>query len=751
MLASPLRVAALVLTASLTTVAAHAATISGFVKTEAGAGIGNVDVDFIDQCTGDNIFLSGDKTAADGSFSIVVAAGTYDIHFIAPAAAAVCAGDLQDIVVSTSTSLGTVTLHPGRLVAGTVKTPTLGNAANVDFKFTNSATGDRVFVTKDLTTAGGAYSIRVPSGTYDIDFRPPAGNAYTDKVRRGLVVAGSDISGLVDTLGSGFTISGTVQDKHNAKLKNVDIDVFDECTGAKMANAHDNTDVNGNYSINLPAGTYTVEYNAPHCKPVESTRVTGLLVDRSKNYGTETLRDAVLVSGVVLRSNGQPCADAKIKFYDVTAAGAPRQPADNDHADATGAFAIYVPAGTYDINAEPPAGISDQVGHWNNVVAGGNVNIGTVQCAAGIAVSGHLTAPGGGPAVNVNINAVDSATRASVRLAHDASDASGNFTVVVPAGTYDFQYDPPACSGLAPSSQDAVTVNAATTLPSLPFVTGVHLRGSVHDTHAAAVANVDLDVYPAGGSAKLYTPNDATLADGTYDLLIAPGTYDIKYIPSSVTRLRPAQKSGQAVLSTIVLPDQVLADGWLVSGTVRDAGTLLPLSGVTVDFYAPGNSTPLWTTHHVTDALGAYSVSVDAGTWNLLYTPPVGSSLAAAWSNGVAVSADLALADMLLAAPVGITPPSRGTQGLTTGPLPMRGTLDIAFAAPRGVADLEVWDATGRFVTTVWRGSAASPVQTRWTGTRADGMPVSNGIYYLRLRDSGRGGVTALRRVVVLR
>ena len=120
--------------------AAAAATLTGVVKNESGVGIGNVDIDFINQCSGDNVFLASDHTAADGTFSVIVAAGTYDVHFIPPAGSTVCAGDVQGFVVSDNASMGTVTIHPGRLVSGTVLTPSLAGAANVDLKFVNTLT-----------------------------------------------------------------------------------------------------------------------------------------------------------------------------------------------------------------------------------------------------------------------------------------------------------------------------------------------------------------------------------------------------------------------------------------------------------------------------------------------------------------------------------------------------------------------------------------------------------------------------------
>ena len=50
-------------------VVASAVTVTGFVKTTANVAVGNVDIDLIDNCTGTNIFIATDKTAADGSFS----------------------------------------------------------------------------------------------------------------------------------------------------------------------------------------------------------------------------------------------------------------------------------------------------------------------------------------------------------------------------------------------------------------------------------------------------------------------------------------------------------------------------------------------------------------------------------------------------------------------------------------------------------------------------------------------------------
>src|SRR5262249_48763155 len=136
-----------------------------------------------------------------------------------------------DVVITNgNVSVGTITLATAALVSGTVRTPALGAAANVDLKFTNTSTGDRVFLTKTLTNALGQWSVRVPPGTWALDFRPAAGSPYADTERLCFVVGAADLSGLLDTLKTGFTVSGRVVDRNNNALRNVDLDLIDACT-----------------------------------------------------------------------------------------------------------------------------------------------------------------------------------------------------------------------------------------------------------------------------------------------------------------------------------------------------------------------------------------------------------------------------------------------------------------------------------------------------------------------------------------
>lgn len=729
---------------------ALAVTVTGVVRDNLNAPVGNVDIDFIDSCTGDNVFLAADRTAADGSFSISIAAGTYDIHFVPPTGSTLCAGDLQTYVITGNMSLGTISLVQGRLVSGTVLTPGLAAAANVDLKFVDLGTGSRRFLSKTLTNVSGQYAIRVPPGSYDIDFRPAAGSAFADGERLGLVVGATDVSGLSNTLKTGFTVSGSIRGQSNARLKNVDIDVFDLCTGRRIATSHDNSDVNGNFSVVVPSGTYSFTFNPPRCLGVYAERLPSVVVSAAASLGTITLKAAVPVVGSVLDDLGVPLANAKLKFYDVTQVASPRVGATDDRTDASGNFNILVPEGTYDVNIEPPAGRNLLVYHINNLIVGPAGGFpGILQMSPGTLLTGRVLGPGGVPQENVNINVLDHVTRTSQRIAHDNTDANGDFTVVVNPGTYDIHYDPPVCSPMAPMSQDSVEIVTNTVLPTMNVVNGIHLTGLVTDPAALPVAGTDLDVYPAGGATKLYTPLDNTSAAGVYDVLVPPGVYDVRFVPGAPTRLRPALRAAVDLTAPAAQPTLVLQNGFVLSGTVHYSN-LLPANNADLVLYTASYLPPLWAPHSTVNTLGAFTFSVPAGTYDIHYIPVLGSPYQETWRYGVVVNGDLNLGDQVLALPsTGVGPGVLSGLALSApSPNPSRSGVHMTFTVPEGEAELTAWDVAGRQVGTLWHGHSAGSVTVQWDGRAANGASLPAGLYLVRLRDGA--GRSQFQRVTLL-
>ncbi|HJQ97837.1 MAG TPA: IPT/TIG domain-containing protein, partial [Candidatus Polarisedimenticolaceae bacterium] len=376
------------------------------------------------------------------------------------------------------------------------------------------------------------------------------------------------------------------------------------------------------------------------------------------------------VSGRVLDDHGAPLANAKLKFY--AALDGSRQGTTRDDTDAAGNFSILLPLNTFNVNVEAPASRDLLVSRLSNVVIAGPTSLGDIPLPAGQGMSGLVIGPGGGPIQNVNVNVVDAVTRSTVRLAHDSSNKDGTFRVVVPSGTYDIQYGPPACTQLAPDDQTAVGVQGVTALPPKQLVLGAHVTGPVTDDAAIAapVVGADLDFYISGSTTKAYTPGDTTDASGAYDVLVKPALYDIDVKPPAGSRLRPVRRPAISVSGSTVLSTTVLPSGRLVSGTVHALATGLPVGGTAVEVHASGGGPAAWTVHNDTAPDGSYLFAVDAGTWDLEFVPPSASGLAPRWMRNVAVSTDIAVGDTLLLplmAPTvaGATPSTGWTSGGT--------------------------------------------------------------------------------------
>ncbi len=466
------------------------------------------------------------------------------------------------------------------------------------------------------------------------------------------------------TLVVGLNVTGTVRDPGAVGVQDVNLDLYDACTGEKVPTAHDSTDSQGVYSVYVPAGVYSsIHFNPPSCKGLGAGRLSNQTISQNTTIDA-TLPSAFVVSGRVLDNLNQPVLGAKIKFY----VGSSRQGATNDETDALGNFSILMAPGTYGVNVEPPVGRDLVVAHVPQVDASADVDLGDIPLLGGFPVSGTLLGPGGTGVENVNVNALDSATRARVRLAHDSTAADGTFRVVVPSGTYDFQYTPPSCTGLAPAAQKTVTVSGPASLPTLHLVAGVHATGRIVDSSSSPVVLANLDFFTPGTQDKFYTPSDTTNTSGNYDVVVQPGTYDIVFNPPVGAHLRPVRRPSVALPTNTTLPDTVLPAGLLVSGFVHSSTSGLPVSRTRVDFYPPGSSTALLTSNNFTATDGSYNIAVDAGTWDLLYTPLAGSGLAPRWRKGVAVASDVSLPDTLLLpltvpSVSSVSPPSGTTAG----------------------------------------------------------------------------------------
>jgi len=257
--------------------------LDGRVLDQDGFPVFGVDLDIIDNTTGLTVNVSGDHTDIFGTFHILVPRNIelqFDTRNVFGATLAPIAINL---VLIGDTSIGDVVLEPGYVVSGVVTDSGGTPVPAVDFDF-NDPAGQAAFLISDNTNAMGAFSIVVAAGTWDIKVCPPNATSLVGFELEDLVIAADTALDPVILL-PGFTLTGTVTDSLSSPVQGVDVDVSDAGTGLGLAICNGRTDLLGQYSVRVPAGTWDVRFTTPTGLDIQAdvaiagpTQVDGSLV-----------------------------------------------------------------------------------------------------------------------------------------------------------------------------------------------------------------------------------------------------------------------------------------------------------------------------------------------------------------------------------------------------------------------------------------------------------------------------------------
>jgi hypothetical protein len=354
-------------------------------------------------------------------------------------------------------------------VTGTVLDPSgVGLAGcNLDFFFAGSGS-EQTNVSGDLTGAGGVFLATIPAGTYDMLAWPPAGFPARPEWTFGVVVANAAVTNVgTIQLDPAYLLSGTVTNSTGFPVSGVNIDVEDAATGEDLLISGDNTGLTGTFLIAVPVGTTLNVLFKPSTLifPLLAPKgIFGLTPCVNTNLGTVALAPGFVLSATVF-ANGFPLANADIDVH--PAGGGPKLYTPGDNSSALGLVDVVVPTGTYDVEFNPPIGPPFVSQVLAGVVVGGNLSLGVVTLPTGFFLTGTVTGPLGQPLAGVDIDVEVPLTGADIPTPNDNTNVLGQYQVVVPAGTYDVDFDPAPFAPVQGLENQNVVVAGNTTLNAM--------------------------------------------------------------------------------------------------------------------------------------------------------------------------------------------------------------------------------------------------------------------------------------------
>lgn len=311
----------------------------------------------------------------------------------------------------------------------------------------------------------------------------------------------------------------------------------------------------------------------------------------------------------------------------------------NDITDGDGDYSIPdVPAGTYDVDFQPPpeSGLRSKL--VEGVIVQDDVDL-DVVLQHGNKIDGFVRDTLGIGIPNIDLNVYDQFTGEQLDITGDNTDFDGYYDIFVPDGIYRIVYRPVFGERYVPVELSYVEIIADITI-DVVLEGGYFVSGTVTGP-GGPVAGADLDAEDSETGEKIYMQGDNTDSEGFYHITVPPGVFNISVEPPEGSNLAPAIAYDVSVFGDITL-DFSLETGYLVYGTVSgptgsgvaDADVSVEDSDTGEELYTPGDDT---------DESGNYRVIVPAGNYNIYVVPQIDDRIAPAIEYDVFVVSDFLL------------------------------------------------------------------------------------------------------------
>lgn len=352
---------------------------------------------------------------------------------------------------------------------------------------------------------------------------------------------------------------------------------------------------------------------------------------------------AFTISGTVRNPLAQPVAGVDILLNDDNGNPIGIPPTVTGPA---GTYSITgLPNGRYEVIFEPPTLARLVATSVPNIDVNNNDPVVDVTLQAGFLLSGFVRDSLGAPLADIDLQVEYQATNDPIITPGDNTDITGYYDVVVPAADLTVRWRTvlPTAPPYIDVTMD-LTITGDTTI-DVTMILGVFVSGTVRKTGGVSVANANLDFVVSATGVKLDTPGDVTDVTGFYRVHVPRQHYDIRVKPDPLQRLAAVEETGVAVSADMV-KNFTLQPGFAISGLVQRS-TGGGVASADVDVTVAGTGAKVFTPNDVTDLAGAYLVFVPAGTYDVVFEPPVSTLLVPVRVAGVAVATDVLVSPTL--------------------------------------------------------------------------------------------------------
>lgn len=256
-------------------------------------------------------------------------------------------------------------------------------------------------------------------------------------------------------------------------------------------------------------------------------------------------------------------------------------------------------------------------------------------------VTGRLVSPTNAPIAGIVVDAGSGSNPGT-------SDAGGFFTLtgLQNGNDYDVEFVPPFLAPWAARMQ-TVVVNGATNLGDVVLQPGFVISGVARNEAGQPVPGCNLNAYTQDGT-KLFTPRDGTDLTGSFAIVVPAGTLDVRIVPPVGALLVPRQIEDVVVGAAVPLGDVVLRTAYLVTGSVVDQVSGLPIGSTRLRAVDALTGERILLPNELTNTFGQFSLPLPFGIIDIEVTPPVGNTHVARQLYGVLVFGSQSLGQVRL-------------------------------------------------------------------------------------------------------